>query len=55
MFFELAGPYVGQTHGAAFPVFAAQVEALVQQDVTAWTAQAAAAAQAVQQANAASS
>jgi len=41
-FFELAGPYAGyRTHTAAFPVFVAQVELLVQQDVDAFIAQAA--------------
>jgi Protein of unknown function (DUF4231) len=45
-FFELSGPYQGADHASAFPTFAAQVEAVVQQDVEAFIAQAQ--AQAVQ-------
>jgi hypothetical protein len=41
-FFELAGPYAGYgSHKAAFPLFVAQVELLVQQDVETFIAQAA--------------
>lgn len=43
MFFELAGPYANGSHASTFPMFAAQVETLVQQDLEAFIAQAAAA------------
>lgn len=43
MFFELTGPYQAQDHQSAFPMFAAQVETLVRQDVDAFIAQAQAA------------
>jgi hypothetical protein len=37
-FFELAGPYAAPDHATVFPIFAAQVETLVQQDVQAYIA-----------------
>jgi hypothetical protein len=37
-FFELSGPYALASHTEAFPVFASQVEGLVQQDVEAFIA-----------------
>jgi Protein of unknown function (DUF4231) len=37
-FFELSGPYQAADHATAFPSFAAQVEAIVQQDVEAFIA-----------------
>ena len=40
-FFELVGPYAVADHKTAFPIFATQVEILVQQDIEAFIAQAA--------------
>jgi hypothetical protein len=47
-FFELSGPYAAPDHATAFPTFATQVEALVQQDVDAFIAAQIKAAQAQQ-------
>jgi Protein of unknown function (DUF4231) len=39
-FLQLAGPYAGfQSHSKAYPVFAGQIEALIQQDVEAFITQ----------------
>jgi hypothetical protein len=38
-YFQLAGPYAGSDHATSFPMFAAQVELLVQQDLEAFIAQ----------------
>jgi hypothetical protein len=38
-YFQLVGPYAGMEHANAFPMFAAQVELLVQQDLEAFIAQ----------------
>lgn len=45
-YFELAGPYTAADHTAAFPRFTAHTETLIQQDLKAFIAQAAQAAQA---------
>jgi Protein of unknown function (DUF4231) len=45
-YFELAGPYAASDHAAAFPRFTAHTETLIQQDLKAFIAQAAQAAQA---------
>jgi Protein of unknown function (DUF4231) len=39
-YFELSGPYAAADHAAAFPVFAAHVETVIQQDLRAFIAQA---------------
>ena len=39
-YFELAGPYQTADHASAFTTFAAQVEALIQEDLKAFIAQA---------------
>lgn len=38
-FFELSGPYAAADHATAFPQFAAQVEAVIQEDLKAFIAQ----------------
>jgi hypothetical protein len=38
-FFELSGPYRAPSHARAFPAFAAQVEAVIQEDLKAFIAQ----------------
>ena len=38
-FFELSGPYRAPSHARAFPAFAAQVEAVIQEDVKAFITQ----------------
>jgi hypothetical protein len=38
-FFELAGPYRAPSHASAFPLFAAQVEAVIQEDLKAFISQ----------------
>ena len=40
-YFELSGPYQAADHGTAFTAFAAQVEAVIQEDLKAFLAQAA--------------
>jgi Protein of unknown function (DUF4231) len=39
-YFELSGPYLAPDHATAFPAFAAQVEAVIQEDLTAFIQQA---------------
>jgi len=38
-FFELSGPYRAPSHARVFPLFAAQVEAVIQEDLKAFIAQ----------------
>lgn len=40
-YFELSGPYQAADHASAFPMFAAQVETVIQEDLKAFIAQAA--------------